>query len=106
MTTTASPAAYRMVIEPQGWAVDVPRGVALLTAAREAGISLPSSCRNGTCRACLCRVVHGRAAHLIPWPGLSAEEKEQGFILPCVAVAESALTVQVTGARRIDAPAA
>jgi ferredoxin len=31
--------------------------------------------------------------HTIEWPGLSAEEKAEGWILPCVAVAESALVI-------------
>ena len=92
--------AFPLIIEPYGWVIDVPQGVSLLSAALGAGIVLPSSCRNGTCRACLCQVVQGRASHFIPWPGLSAEEKEQGCILPCVAFAESPLTVHVPGARR------
>jgi ferredoxin len=90
--------AWRMTLEPHGWTVDIPPGVALLAAARAAGITMPSSCRNGTCRACMCRLVHGRVGYLIEWPGLSAQEKQDGFVLPCVAVAESPLTLDVPGA--------
>lgn len=68
-------------------------GQTLLAAALAAGVRLPSSCRNGTCRECRCRVLQGRAAHIIPWPGLSREEKQEGWILPCVAVAETALVL-------------
>ena len=57
----------------------------LLASAEAAGIELLSSCRNGTCRACLCRLVKGAVRYRIEWPGLSAEEKAQGWVLPCVA---------------------
>jgi ferredoxin len=96
--TPAGPVSLRMTLEPHGWTVDVPPGTALLAAARAAGITMPSSCRNGTCRACMCRLVHGRVGYLIDWPGLSAQEKQDGFVLPCVAVAESPLTLDVPGA--------
>jgi len=89
-----------MVIEPQGWEVEVPPGVTLLMAARTSGVVLPSSCRNGTCRACLCQLDSGQVTYLVEWPGLSAEEKQEGCILPCVALAASPLTVRAPGARR------
>lgn len=69
------------------------RGRTLLLSAREAGVLLPSSCRNGTCRACLCRLVEGRVSYTIEWPGLSADEKREGCILPCVARPESNLVL-------------
>lgn len=75
----------RLRIEPQGWDVEVPAGVTLLAAAEAAGVVLPSSCRNGTCRACMCRMTAGEVFYEIPWPGLSREEKAEGFVLPCVA---------------------
>ncbi len=59
----------------------------VLSAAEAAGIELPSSCRNGTCRTCICLLTAGRVRHTIEWPGLSAEEKVEGWFLPCVAEA-------------------
>ena len=59
----------------------------VLRAAEAAGIDLPSSCRNGTCRTCICLLTAGRVRHIIEWPGLSAEEKVEGWFLPCVAEA-------------------
>ena len=58
-----------------------------------AGIRLPSSCRNGTCRACIRRMAQGRVSYRIEWPGLLPEEKAEGFILPCVAYPESDLVL-------------
>lgn len=60
-------------------------GDTVLAAALRAGVPVISFCRNGTCRACLCRLDSGRIDYLIEWPGLSAEEKREGLILPCVA---------------------
>lgn len=77
-----------LCIEPAGWRVPWPTGLTLLEAAQQHGIRLPRSCRNGTCRACLCQRTAGATRHRIAWPGLSAEEREAGWILPCVAEAE------------------
>jgi ferredoxin len=69
-------------------------------AAEAAGIALPSSCRNGTCRTCICKLVQGQVRHLVEWPGLSREEKDEGYILPCCAVALSELTLEAPLARK------
>lgn len=75
----------RVRVDPRGFEFDTAPGQTLLRAADAAGIELPSSCRNGTCRTCLCRLRAGEVRHTIEWPGLSAEEKTEGWILPCVA---------------------
>lgn len=93
-------------IEPAGWTFDAPHGMTLLDAAARAGLRLPSSCRNGTCRACMCRVASGRVSYRIEWPGLLPEEKAQGFILPCVALAESDLVIEAPRAARDSAAGA
>jgi ferredoxin len=76
----------------------VPAGQTLLQAALDAGVRLPRSCRNGTCRACLAQLLAGRIHYRIDWPGLLAEEKAAGWVLPCVACADSDLTLQAPGA--------
>lgn len=58
----------------------------LLLAMLAEGVDWPRSCRNGTCRTCLGRLTGGRVRHTVEWPGLSAEEKAEGCVLPCVAV--------------------
>jgi ferredoxin len=89
-------------IEPQGWVIDVPAHQSLLEAAQAAGVRLPRSCRNGTCRACLCRKLAGEVRYRIEWPGVSAEERAEGWILPCVAEAIGEVTLCVPGASRAD----
>ncbi|MDT8999285.1 2Fe-2S iron-sulfur cluster-binding protein [Paucibacter sp. APW11] len=66
----------------------------VLEAALAAGLAPRRSCRNGSCRACLCRLELGQIAYRIDWPGLSAEEKAAGWILPCVAEARSDLNLR------------
>jgi ferredoxin len=85
---------FTVVIEPSTLRYLAPADTALLQSAREAGLVLPSSCRNGTCRTCLCRMLEGSVRYAIEWPGLSAAEKAEGFILPCVAMPTSALVVE------------
>src|SRR4051812_33788249 len=80
---------FRARIEPEGIAFDAAARQPLLLSAADAGFDLPNSCRNGTCRTCICRMLDGSVAYRIEWPGLLAEEKAQGFILPCVAHPQS-----------------
>ena len=70
----------------------------VLAAALAAGIPLGSSCRNGTCRACIARLSEGRVTYDIEWPGLSADEKASGYFLPCIARPVSDLVVRSFGA--------
>lgn len=83
-------------IEPGGFSFDCVAGMTLLQSADAAGIELPSSCRNGTCRTCLCRLVEGQVRYRIEWPGVSVDEKAEGWILPCVA--------EPVGDVRLDVP--
>lgn len=72
----------------------------LLASAEAAGIDMPSSCRNGTCRTCLAKVASGSIRHLIGWPGLSREEIAAGWILPCVAVPLGDVVLEAPAARQ------
>lgn len=90
---------WQVRIEPSGLHFVAPAGQSLLDAARAGGIDLPRSCRNGTCRACLCQLQSGHAHHRIAWPGLSQDEKQAGWILPCVAQADSDLVLWQAQAR-------
>jgi ferredoxin len=69
----------------------------LLLAAEQAGLSWPASCRNGTCRACIGRLASGQVHYRIAWPGLSADEKAGGAVLPCVAYPVSDVLLEGPG---------
>lgn len=88
---------FSVIIESGGWEFEAPPAMSLLDAAARANIRLPSSCRNGTCRTCMCRMTIGRVRYRIEWPGLTREEKAEGFILPCVAYPESDMVIAVSG---------
>ena len=94
MPSTASSTAkhadriFSVVVQPAGLQFKAPATMPLLQAAEQAGVDglkLYSSCRNGTCRTCICLMTSGEVAYRIEWPGLSLDEKREGFILPCVA---------------------
>jgi ferredoxin len=89
------PGPYTVVLHPSGLRFTAAPDATVLAAASEAQIALPRSCRNGTCRSCMCRLLDGTIAYRIEWPGLSAEEKAAGWILPCVAYAQADLLLEV-----------
>ena len=95
--------SFTVRVEPLGRSFDAPESLTLLEAAGFANLHLPRMCRNGTCRTCLCRLESGSVRYTIEWPGVSAEEKAQGYILPCVAVAQSDLIVDAPEAADIAA---
>lgn len=97
---TPSPPTFRARIAPGGTGFAAPADQPLLAAAAQAGLELPSSCRNGTCRTCICRLLAGVVGYRIEWPGLLPEERALGFILPCVAFAESDLVLQFESSPR------
>lgn len=94
-----------ITLQPSGWTFAAQAGDTVLRAAERAGIELAASCRNGTCRTCICRLAQGsRGAamrYLVDWPGLSVDEKRDGYILPCVAVVQEDVAVEQRLARRI-----
>jgi ferredoxin len=90
-----------IVFQPAGWTVAAPADTTILHAAEQAGIELPSSCRNGTCRTCICRLESGWVRYLVEWPGLSFDEKREGWILPCVAVPEGDVIVDQRLAKQV-----
>jgi len=76
---------FTVRVLPADLQYDVEGDLTLLEAADMSRVQLPSSCRNGTCRTCICQLVSGEVVYTVEWPGLSAEEKTEGWVLPCVA---------------------
>ena len=99
MTAPENFQIFTVKVEPADLQYDVEGDLTLLEAAELSRIELPSSCRNGTCRTCMCRLVSGEVTYTIEWPGLSAEEKAEGYVLPCVARPTSNVVLEQTQAR-------
>ena len=79
---------YTARIDGTDISFSAPADMPLLQAAElagTAGLTMSSSCRNGTCRTCICQLAEGKVTYRIEWPGLSLDEKREGLILPCVA---------------------
>jgi len=94
----------QVTLAGKGWTFEAEAPATVLESAERAGIRLPSSCRNGTCRTCICLSTSGTVHYKIEWPGLSFDEKREGYILPCVAIAESNLVIAVPAAGRHPVP--
>jgi ferredoxin len=108
-TTINATIGITITFQPAGFSFTADAGSTILQAAERAAIELPSSCRNGTCRSCICRLTGGgdtagRVRYLLEWPGLSFDEKRDGYILPCVAVALEDLSIEQRLARRTASP--
>jgi ferredoxin len=93
MTAQKTPILFIGQGAPDGQQFDAWSNQSLLLSLEQGGISWPSSCRNGTCRTCFSQLTSGSVRYEIDWPGLSAEEKAQGHILPCVAYPCSDVTL-------------
>ena len=94
----ASAKTFEVRLEPAGLRFAAPAGQPLMRSAAQAGIEMAASCRNGTCRSCIGLLSEGRVSYRIEWPGLLAEEKAEGWILPCVAHPEADLVLHVQAA--------
>jgi ferredoxin len=76
---------FSVHLKAEGHRFAAPPDRTLLQSAEAAGVTMLSSCRAGTCRTCMRRMVSGAVAYRIEWPGLLREEKDEGWVLPCVA---------------------
>lgn len=88
---------FTAIVTPNGYTFAAHANQTLLYSAElvnTPGLQMASSCRNGTCRTCMCQLVTGEVAYRIKWPGLSSAEKSEGFILPCVAYPVSDVVIQ------------
>lgn len=94
MPTPQTPGFFIARVEPDGQQFDAWAQQPLLISMEQGGIAWPSSCRNGTCRTCIGQLESGEVRYTMAWPGLSAEEKAEGYVLPCVAYPCSDLTLR------------
>lgn len=74
---------------------DCSDGISILDAATKSQIALPYSCKTGRCSSCKCKVLNGQSRTLFDELGLTAEEKEGGWILSCARTAASDLLIDV-----------
>lgn len=73
--------------------IQVSEDEAILTAAWNAGIDLPSSCNAGVCTTCAGKIMEGTVDQT-DGMGVSPELQEQGYVLLCVARPRSNLKIE------------
>lgn len=81
-----------------GGQFEVEAGEVVLEAGERAGLILTHSCRSGTCRACMTRVVCGHIEHdpeYVDALCIDAGEIEAGYRLLCSAFARSDATLAI-----------
>ncbi len=70
-------------------------GASILDASSSSMVYLPYSCKSGRCSSCKCKVIKGLTVALQEETGLTADEKNEGWILSCVRVAKTDVTLEV-----------
>jgi uncharacterized protein YcbX/ferredoxin len=65
----------------------------ILDHGEDAGLIIPASCRAGMCGSCKAKLISGEVTQLAD-DGLSAEEKNQGYILCCSSIAQSDVLIK------------
>lgn len=84
--------SYRVLIKPSNVEFEVPEQQTVLEAALNNNISFPHRCQVGACAMCMCRKVEGKVSYKLE-PMLTEKEREQGWIFPCQAFADSHLVL-------------
>jgi ferredoxin len=87
-------ASFTVTIAPENLQFQADSDKTILQSAERSQIYPKSSCRNGTCRTCISTLISGNIHYNIDWPGLSADEKRAGLILPCCAHPMSDLAIE------------
>jgi ferredoxin len=88
-----------VTVQPDGIAVDLRPGEAVIDGLRRAGWRMRAKCRRGGCGICKSRILIGAVRYPLPVAetALSAAERSTGWCLPCQAVPLVDVVVQRAG---------
>jgi ferredoxin-NADP reductase len=75
-----------------GFSFELTGNQTLLEFAETLGVSIPYGCRQGQCGTCATRLLQGHVT-MQTEDGLSNEQKQAGFILPCVSRVNSSISI-------------
>jgi glycine betaine catabolism B len=81
-----------VVFIQSGKVCEATAGSTLLELAEKNGVQIPNGCRQGLCGACATRVVSGTVQMDVE-VGLTEEQKNAGYVLPCVSRAKGKVVV-------------
>jgi CDP-4-dehydro-6-deoxyglucose reductase, E3 len=92
---------FEITIKPSDHRFECAGDETILAAALRASLLLPYGCRDGACGSCKSKIVTGEVNYGSHQPAaLTAIEKKQGFVLPCVARPLAAVTLECREVRR------
>jgi len=86
-TSRSAEGGFMVQFAQSGKTSVVLEGQTLLEAAADAGVEIPSACRQGQCGTCKTRLLDGHV-RMTSEHGLDAESKARGFVLTCVGHAD------------------
>ena len=87
-----SQSGFTITLSRAGKTRAILEGQTLLEAAAEAGVQIPSACRQGQCGTCKTRLLDGHV-RMTSEQGLDSESKSRGLVLTCVGHAEGDVTL-------------
>ena len=70
-------------------------GQSILKSAETSGLNLPYSCRTGRCSTCKCKIKSGQTFLIGEETGLTASERDEGWVLSCVRSAEQNIDIDI-----------
>lgn len=85
---------YQVEFVDEGRTIEIPENKPILEAAEEAGLDVPYQCRMGVCGVCSAIRVEEGDVEQVEGMFLSDGEKEEGYVLTCVATPSSDLRLR------------
>jgi ferredoxin len=85
---------YLIRLEPSGHEFHAHAGEPILEAAERAHVPMEHGCRVGACRTCVARLLAGHVA-MPAGTALTEEQLATDLVLPCVAVAQSNVLLEI-----------
>ncbi|MFC6763748.1 2Fe-2S iron-sulfur cluster-binding protein [Natrinema soli] len=86
--------SYTVEFVDEGREIEVPANKPILEAAEEAGLTPPYQCRMGVCGVCCAMIVEDGEVDQTEGMFLSDNEKEEGYVLNCIAKPRSDLRIR------------
>lgn len=77
--------------------VQAPSNQSLLEIAEAAGVAIASSCKSGTCGTCKHRLLKGEVTYEGEPDALTDEEKQEGYVLTCIAYPKGEVALDLQG---------
>ncbi|MBC8212898.1 MAG: 2Fe-2S iron-sulfur cluster binding domain-containing protein [Gammaproteobacteria bacterium] len=85
---------FKVTLAPSNRQFEIAEGSTILDAAARSQLSLAHGCRDGSCGSCKSRVLSGQISHPDNCAGITPDELAKGYVLSCVATADSDIQLE------------